>query len=577
MGSPANELVLAEDSVALQFGEFLYDQDVPNCDEILAAVCVGRGGKGPWLVSVPRFAAQVALQGNRQWSAYSKEGSEVEMRTWKCDKHGNKVLPERTESRERTQARTDDRQKREEAKVMIIFNAPKRFVGRQHKKGQMEPLAAAIKGVLQKVSGVQFGIAQGLTAELRKPRNSLNLFINPTVSESPFDTLRDVLPQLKFLPVRETSYHVEPAVAFMPTDMLKKLNVTACCFRSADVCRTQKDGDRCTFRAQQEEAMGYRASLFRPYREYQGGHSEGGERKRKREEQDAAALTKIEQAKKERLQNIIGKLCKMHREGKVIPACTNPKHARPTPRRVCQTRAVCARGYVQQQAQRYHCTQAYQVHVSKEQGGGRGHVLLHSGHVPICPTQPREGTRKRGGRSDGALKRRHAAAGNRNGATRRPTRGQRKPESGDQRGGVRQLPRDTRELSSKESEGASVRQMRGTSGLAHRFQTSGIGDRTQRGCGLQQQSVLAQISKSRTFARTAEIYRRSRKRGTQTYAHARKRRRRRVAHAVRSRNTESPRAGFAAHSALTDTHHWHTQNILWLEGRLPWHRVKRNA
>ena len=93
----------------------------------------------------------------------------------------------------------------------------------------------------------------------------------------------------------------------------------------------------------------------------------------------------------------------------------------------------------------------------------------------------------------------------------------------------------------------------------------------------------------RTRAR-AKIHRWCRKRGARAEAnctlrheidigniHQRKRRRRRVAHAVRSRNTESPRAGFAAHNALTDTHHWHTQNILWLEGRLPWHRVKRNA
>ena len=579
VGSPANELVLADDSVALQFGEFLYDQDVPNCDEVLAAVCVGRGGKGPWLVSVPRFAAQVALQGNRQWPAYSKDGSEVLMTTWKADKHGNKILPERAESGERARARTDNRQKREEAKVMIIFNAPKRFVGRQHKKGQMEPLADAIKGVLKEVGGIQFGIAQGLTTELRKPRNSLNLFINPTMSDSPFDTLRGVLPQLKFLPVHETSYHVEPAVAFMPTDMLKKLNVTACCFRSAEVCGTQKDGDRCTFRTQQEQAMGYRASLFRPYREYTGGHSEyeGGERKRKREEQDAAALTKIEQAKKERLQNIIGKLCKMHREGKVMPTRTRPEHARPISRRVCRLRAVCTWGHVQQQAQRCHRTQAHQVHVSEERGGGWGRVLLHSGHMPICPAQPREGTGKRGERSDGALKRHRSATGNRNSAARRPARGQREPEPGDQRGGLGQLPRNTRGISSKESEGASVQQMRGTSGLAYRLQASGNGDQAEGGCGVQQQSLLTPVSQSRALARAAEVYRRSSERGTQAYAHARQHRGRRVAHTVRRRNRESPRAGAAAIGTLTDTHHWHTQNILWLEGRLPWHRRKRNA
>ena len=147
---------------------------------------------------------------------------------------------------------------------------------------------------------------------------------------------------------------------------------------------------------------------------------------------------------------------------------------------------------------------------------------------------------------------------------------------------------DTRKLSAKTREVAGVWKMRSTSRLAGRIQASSDGDRTQGGSGLQQQRMLTSIPESRTHTCAAEvyrwrskwrtqIYRRSRERGTHTYAHARKRRRRRVAHVVRRRNTESPRAGIAANSTLTDTHHWHTQNILWLEGRLPWHRVKRNA
>ena len=77
VGNVTNESVMADDVVALQFGQHLYEQDVPNCDDAIAAVCVGRGGKGPWLISVPRFAAQAALQGNRQWTAYSTDGLTV--------------------------------------------------------------------------------------------------------------------------------------------------------------------------------------------------------------------------------------------------------------------------------------------------------------------------------------------------------------------------------------------------------------------------------------------------------------------------------------------------------------------
>jgi hypothetical protein len=63
VGNAMNQLVIADDHLALQFGEHLYDQDLPNFDDMLAAVCVSRGGKAPWLLSLPRFAAQVALQG----------------------------------------------------------------------------------------------------------------------------------------------------------------------------------------------------------------------------------------------------------------------------------------------------------------------------------------------------------------------------------------------------------------------------------------------------------------------------------------------------------------------------------
>ena len=94
---------------------------------------------------------------------------------------------------------------------------------------------------------------------------------------------------------------------------------------------------------------------------------------------------------------------------------------------------------------------------------------------------------------------------------------------------------------------------------------------------MQQQSLLTPVSQGRALARAAEVYRRSSERGTQAYAHARQHSGRRVAHTVRKRNRESPRAGVAATDTLMDTHHWHTRNVLWLEGRLPWHRIKRYA
>ena len=56
-----------------------------------------------------------------------------------------------------------------------------------------------------------------------------------------------------------------------------------------------------------------------------------------------------------------------------------------------------------------------------------------------------------------------------------------------------------------------------------------------------------------------------------------------VAHAVPGGSRKGAQARAEANRTLRheiDTgniHHWHTQNILWLKGRLPWHRVMHNA
>ena len=578
VGNPANELVIAEDQIALQFGEHMYDQEVPNFDEVLAAECVGRGGKGPWLIAVPRFAAQVALLTvNRQWTAYSKDGSEAALTTWPCDKQGNKVIPPRPENRERTERtheKAHDNQKREEAKVMIIINAPRRFVGSQLKKGEMQPIVAQIRRVLQKLEGIQFGITQGLTAEFRKPRNALNVFINPVLTgEDPLETVRSVLPQLKYLPIKETSFHVEPAVAFIPTDMIRKLGVTRCCFRREAECEAQQVGGACTYRTQQEMAMGYMASLFRPQRPNEG-HSgyEGGERKRKREEQAATALTKIEAAKQQRLQNILGKLCKLHREGKVRIACicTPSEHA--TPQWMCCAHAVCAWKRLQQPAQRRRGTQAHLVHVGK---GWRWHVFLLKGHMSIRPTQHAKGERHR----NGALRRCCDAAGRRSGAPRWPANRQGKPERGHEGGRLRQVPRNTRKFSAEACEAAGMREMRCASRLANRIQASRRGDRAQEGSGVWQQAMLTPIPEGRARACATKVYRRRSKWRTQADADAAQRRGLNMAHDVTGRSRTGAKARDSTSRTLThetdmgDMNRWHTPNILWLKGRLPWHKV----
>lgn len=121
--------------------------------------------------------------------------------TWEYDKHGNKILPRNCAREARAQSSASRRQREDEVKVLVIINAPKRFVGRQHKKQQIEPIVSAIKEVVKDIEGIQFGISQGLTVELRKPRNSLNLLMNPaTDREDPVRHDAGGSPQVEAVP-----------------------------------------------------------------------------------------------------------------------------------------------------------------------------------------------------------------------------------------------------------------------------------------------------------------------------------------------------------------------------------------
>ena len=591
VGNVTNATVMADDVVALQFGQHLYEQDVPNCDDAIAAVCVGRGGKGPWLISVPRFAAQAALNGNRQWTAYSTDGlAEILMTTWPVDKLGNKILPEReNRSAARAQEREYQREKEDAAKVMIIINAPKRFVGSQLKKKQMVPIVTAIREVLTDVEDIGFGIVQGLTAELRMPRNSVNVFINPgTNREDPYEKLREVLPKLKYLPIHETSFPVEPGVGFMPSDIVKKVGVTSCCFRRQEVCDAGKRGGFCTFKETQLGEMGYNASLFRPQRPGGGGggHSENtwsGERKRKREEQDTQAKAKVEAAKQARLQMVLGKLCKLFQEGKVRPPHTYIVCMSPAPKSEHRMYTVRTRKRVQQRTQHRTRTKAHKMHVRKDGGRGRGTMLPHDGHVPVHPTQRREGTRSDGGDGDGTLRICCTAIGDRSDCARRTAHQQREPERGDEGPGNRQRASDTRRLSAEACTPTCVRALRSDSRLADGFQTGGVRNRFRRGGGMRQPGLLAPLPHIRTRAASASVHRRHRERGAHTHAHADGHGRQRMASYVSPRGDTSDNARPQAHrmrqcgTANINTHHWHTNNILWLMGRLPWHRVTYNA
>ena len=223
------------------------------------------------------------------------------------------------------------------------------------------------------------------------------------------------------------------------------------------------------------------------------------------------------------------------------------------------------------------------MHVRKDGRRGRGAVLPHGGHVPVRPTQHGEGTRSNGGDGDGTLRRCCTVVGNRSDGARRTAHQQRKPERGNEGPGHRQSASDKGRLPAEACTPTCVREMRSDSRLADSFQTGADGSGFWRGGGVQQPGVLAPSPPIRTRAATAAIYRRSCERRAHAHAHAGRRGRQRMVCYVSPEGDTSDNTRPKAYRmrrcgmANINTHHWHTNNVFWLMGRLPWHRVTYNA
>jgi hypothetical protein len=223
------------------------------------------------------------------------------------------------------------------------------------------------------------------------------------------------------------------------------------------------------------------------------------------------------------------------------------------------------------------------MHVRKDGGRGRGTVLPHGGHVPVRPAQRREGTRSGGGDGDGTLRLCCTAVGDRSDGARRTAHQQREPERGNERPGHGQRASDTRRVFAEARTPTCVRAVRSDSRLADSLQTGGDGNIFPRGGGLQQPGVLAPPPPIRTRAASAAVHRWRRERRAHTHAHAGGHERQRMACYVLPGGDTSDKARPRAYrmrqcgTVNINTHHWHTNNVLWLMGRLPWHRVTYNA
>ena len=238
------------------------------------------------------------------------------------------------------------RNKEDDLKIMVVINAPKRFVGRKYRDGQMEPVATPVRTAMETMKGcVDFGIvAQSKTKEVKMDKNSLNLFINPPVDRpDPYEDLRVNLHRMKFLPVKETSYHTEFTVAFMPPSTTAKIGIRGCCFRTPQVCDADMRGGVCQFKTEQLMKMGYARSIFQAPGQTANSERRDDAKKRKRKEQAASARAAMDKQRALRVAFAMGRLCQMYQRGQVCTVYLNTTwimHHAQHAHEVCQRKGV---------------------------------------------------------------------------------------------------------------------------------------------------------------------------------------------------------------------------------------------
>ena len=575
--APDNKIAMDDDVVAVQFHEACLDMDIPDFSEQCSAICVGHGQKGPWLISVSATAFQ-AVQSDemKTFDCFTSDGACITLRVLPCDIYGKPIRTSSNRSDTDTH-RTMMKQKADDVKLLIVMHLPRRCLGKYLDTGSLESVRERIETVVKKMPGTKHGLTQGLTPNMKKKKNSLNLFLNPPLNmEDPYRHIRPHLPELKCFPYVGDGLHPEAITAFMPPTTAQRLGVRPCCFLPPDICDSKAREGSCRVKQDTIDTWGWNSPRSAPPEDSRT------ERKRARQEMEHKAAASAEAVKAFRVNSIKKKLCKLFSQGKVgaTPEPPAKPHIHtPHPPPPVQQLGVpdAARLRLREEAYRLRfCT----IPHAHQQRPHPPHVPLHRGWrgkaLPIPKSRPglRIDTRHR---DDQLTPDRlpPTRVGPEVHPTRRPTRRQRVPlQAGkSEGGGVGKLHRQQGGFPSPAASPLPVPALRRSSRLARRFARGAQPRRIDSRRWVHERALRLVVPGIQTPAAPVRAPRSDRERVPFTHGAPQLGHRPTVActfgrrRAQRLRPRSSP---FRVLVVLVDRVLWYTSNILWLQGRLPW-------
>ena len=324
-----NTRVVPADMMAVHFGEEISEkEEVPGMSDVLTAVCLAfskETGKpdetGPWMVAAPRRAIEIGTE-LKTFMVWFEDGTSAQYSIKPCTDDGRPLLS--TRSTYASQGSSD-------FNITVILNLPRWCLGRSLKLGHLDFVKDTVHEALKTYApAVKTNLTQAETPELGMTKGSLFLFFYPK-DVAQYDEVKVALRAFKRFPIVLEGKDVEPVRAFIPREVLAKLGLRQCCHRPPGECDEEKlmegiaQNSYCSWVTSCDEQMGYSQRARGVVAE-----AESPMVKRKRE-QDASHRTKVANrasVQAMRIQGIKATLCTKFATGKVgthPPACDKPK------------------------------------------------------------------------------------------------------------------------------------------------------------------------------------------------------------------------------------------------------------
>ena len=211
-----------------------------------------------------------------------------------------------------------------------MLNLPRWCLGRSLKLGHLDFVKDTLNDALGTFApGIKTNITQAETAELGMTKGSLFLFFYPRNVEE-YRIVKTALRAFKRFPIVLGDKAVEPVRAYIAKDALESLNLRKCCHRPPEECDQEKAEDgitqdfNCRWVKRCDEQMGFEEQTRRGVATTRPEVSPVEQRKRNREGTNRAKEANRASMQVQRIQGIKSLLCTKFAAGEVRapPVCS---------------------------------------------------------------------------------------------------------------------------------------------------------------------------------------------------------------------------------------------------------------